>query len=284
MEFHRELINRYPTILTIAGSDSGGAAGIQADLKTISALGAYGASAITALTAQNTLGVRATHSVPPAFLREQLEAVFEDITIDAVKIGMVNTVEAALVIADVLHRFKPRFVVFDPVMVSTSGSKLIREETVEVFWSELFPLINLITPNLDEAQILIEGKIDSLESMKMAASEMIRRGCKAVLLKGGHLIGPTLYDVYAQLGQDTLTLESDFIDSPNVHGTGCTLSSAIATWVAKGNSLTEAIIFAKEYISGAIEAGKDIKTGHGPGPLNHSYAPLPMQILKTSLL
>jgi hydroxymethylpyrimidine/phosphomethylpyrimidine kinase len=272
-------MNRYPTILTIAGSDSGGGAGIQADLKTISALGGYGTSAITALTAQNTQGVRGIHAVPPAFLREQLEAVFEDITIDAVKIGMVGTVEAALVIADILSRFKPRFVVFDPVMVSTSGSKLIRDETIEAFWSELFPLTDLITPNLDESQILIPGKIDSLESMKGAAAEMIRKGCKAVLLKGGHLVGATLYDVFAQRGEDILTLESDFIASHNVHGTGCTLSSAIATWVAKGSSLTEAIIFAKEYISGAIEAGKNIKTGHGPGPLNHSYDPLPMQIL-----
>jgi hydroxymethylpyrimidine/phosphomethylpyrimidine kinase len=272
-------MNRYPTILTIAGSDSGGGAGIQADLKTISALGGYGTSAITALTAQNTQGVRGIHAVPPAFLREQLEAVFEDITIDAVKIGMVGTVEAALVIADILSRFKPRFVVFDPVMASTSGSKLIRDETIGAFWSELFPLADLITPNLDEGQILIPGQIDSLESMKVAASEMIRKGCKAVLLKGGHLVGETLYDVFAQRGEDILTLESDFIASPNVHGTGCTLSSAIATWVAKGSSLTEAIIFAKEYISGAIEAGKNIKTGHGPGPLNHSYDPLPMQIL-----
>lgn len=272
-------MNRYPTILTIAGSDSGGGAGIQADLKTISALGAYGTSAITALTAQNTLGVRAIHPVPPAFLQEQLEAVFEDFTIDAVKIGMVNTAESALVIVGALARFKPRFVIFDPVMVSTSGSKLIRDETIEVLWSELFPLADLITPNLDEGQILISGKIDSLGKMKEAASEMIRKGCKAVLLKGGHLVGETLYDVFAQCGQDTLTFESDYIDSTNVHGTGCTLSSAIATWVAKGSSLTEAIIFAKEYISGAIEAGKDVKTGHGPGPLNHSYAPLPMQIL-----
>ncbi|WAC09931.1 bifunctional hydroxymethylpyrimidine kinase/phosphomethylpyrimidine kinase [Dyadobacter pollutisoli] len=272
-------MNRYPTILTIAGSDSGGGAGIQADLKTIAALGAYGTSAITALTAQNTRGVRAIHPVPSIFLQEQLEAVFEDITIDAVKIGMINTAEAALVIAGVLARFKPRFVIFDPVMVSTSGSKLIREETIEVLWSELFPLADLITPNLDEGEILMSGKIDSLEKMKEAASEMIRNGCKAVLLKGGHLVGETLFDVFAQRGQDTLTLESDYIDSTNVHGTGCTLSSAIATWVAKGSSLTEAIIFAKEYISGAIEAGKDVKTGQGSGPLNHSYAPMPMQIL-----
>lgn len=271
-------MNRYPTVLTIAGSDSGGGAGIQADLKTISALGAYGASAITALTAQNTQGVRAIHPVPPAFLQEQLEAVFEDITIDAVKIGMVNTAEVALVIAGILDRFKPRFVVFDPVMVSTSGSKLIQDETVHVLWNELFPRANLITPNLDEGEILIGGTIRTPEAMKEAAMRMVEQGCRAVLLKGGHLPGATVFDVLAQRGQETLTLESDHIASDNVHGTGCTLSSAIATWVAKGSSLTEAIIFAKEYIAGAIEAGKDITTGHGPGPLNHSYSPIPMQI------
>ncbi|GGM79090.1 hydroxymethylpyrimidine/phosphomethylpyrimidine kinase [Dyadobacter beijingensis] len=272
-------MNRYPTVLTIAGSDSGGGAGIQADLKTIAALGAFGTSAITALTAQNTQGVRAIHPVPPAFLQEQLEAVFEDITIDAVKIGMVNTVEVAQIIAQVLDRFRPRFVVFDPVMVSTSGSKLIQDETVSVLWSELFPRVNLITPNLDEGEILIGGEIRTAEAMKAAALEMTERGCKAVLLKGGHLLGPTIYDVLAQREQEALILESDYIDSRNVHGTGCTLSSAIATFVAKGNSLAESIIFAKEYIAGAIRCGADVVTGHGPGPLNHSFSPLSMQVL-----
>ncbi|WP_353721672.1 bifunctional hydroxymethylpyrimidine kinase/phosphomethylpyrimidine kinase [Dyadobacter sp. 676] len=272
-------MNRYPTVLTIAGSDSGGGAGIQADLKTIAALGAYGTSAITALTAQNTQGVRAIHPVPPAFLKEQLEAVFEDITIDAVKIGMVNTVEVALVIAQMLDRFKPGFVVFDPVMVSTSGSRLIREETVDVLWKELFPRVDLITPNLDEGEILIGGQVRTAATMKGAATQMVEKGCKAVLLKGGHLVAPTIYDVLVQKAQDPLILESDYIDSRNVHGTGCTLSSAIATYVARGNSLTESIIFAKEYIAGAIREGKDVVTGHGPGPLNHTFSPISMQIL-----
>ncbi|MCF0073376.1 bifunctional hydroxymethylpyrimidine kinase/phosphomethylpyrimidine kinase [Dyadobacter sp. CY261] len=272
-------MKRYPTVLTIAGSDSGGGAGIQADLKTIAALGAFGTSAITALTAQNTQGVRAIHPVPPAFLQEQLEAVFEDITIDAVKIGMVNTVEVAEVIAQILDRFKPGFVVFDPVMVSTSGSKLIRDETVSVLWNELFPRVDLITPNLDEGEILLGGQIRTAAAMKGAAIQMVEKGCRAVLLKGGHLIGATIYDVLAQQGQEVLILESDYIDSRNVHGTGCTLSSAIATYAARGNSLAESIIFAKDYIAGAIRAGKDVITGHGPGPLNHSFSPLSMQIL-----
>lgn len=269
---------RYPTVLTIAGSDSGGGAGIQADLKTIAALGAYGASAITALTAQNTQGVRAIHPVPPDFLKEQLEAVFEDITIDAVKIGMVNKIEVAQVIAGILDRFKPEFIIFDPVMVSTSGAKLIQDETIEVLWKELFSRADLITPNLDEAQILIGRPISSLDEMQEAAQEMVERGCKAVLLKGGHLIGPVLYDVFARNGEETLIFETAHIESTNVHGTGCTLSSAIATFIARGNALPEAILFAKSYITEAIEAGKNVKTGNGSGPLNHSFSPLKMHI------
>jgi hydroxymethylpyrimidine/phosphomethylpyrimidine kinase len=271
--------NRYPTVLTIAGSDSGGGAGIQADLKTIAALGAYGTSAITALTAQNTQGVRAIYPVPPDFLKHQLEAVFEDIEVDAVKIGMINTVDVALIIAEILDRFKPRFVVFDPVMVSTSGSRLIQDETVDVLWKELFSRAHLITPNLDEAEILLGRKIKSVEEMKTSATEMINRGCQAVLLKGGHLAGPVMYDILAVKGQAQLSLESAYIDSRNVHGTGCTLSSAIATYMALGNSLTEAVLLSKIYISGAIEAGKDIRTGKGSGPLNHSFLPKKMQII-----
>jgi hydroxymethylpyrimidine/phosphomethylpyrimidine kinase len=184
-----------------------------------------------------------------------------------------------MVISEMLDRFKPRFVIFDPVMVSTSGSKLIQEEAVAVLWDELFPRVDIITPNLDEGEILIGGHIRTAAAMKEAAIQMVERGCKAVLLKGGHLLGPTIYDVLAQRGQEPLILESDLIESPNVHGTGCTLSSAIATLVARGNSLAESIIFAKEYIAGAIDGGKDVVTGHGPGPLNHSFSPLSMQIL-----
>ena len=271
-------MTRYPTVLTIAGSDSGGGAGIQADLKTIASIGAYGASAITALTAQNTQGVRAIQGVPPEFLKQQLEAVFEDITIDAVKIGMVNQIEVAEVIGEILDRFQPPFVVFDPVMVSTSGAKLIQDETISVLWKTLFSRADLITPNLDEAQILIGRKIESVEEMKKAAEEMVAKGCKAVLLKGGHLIGPVLYDVFARKNEQTLILETEYIASENVHGTGCTLSSAIATFMALENSLPEAILFAKKYVAEAIEAGKNIKTGSGPGPLNHSFSPQKMQI------
>ncbi|QRR04186.1 bifunctional hydroxymethylpyrimidine kinase/phosphomethylpyrimidine kinase [Dyadobacter sandarakinus] len=272
-------MKRYPTVLTIAGSDSGGGAGIQADLKTVAALGAYGTSAITALTAQNTTGVRAIHAVPPEFLRQQLEAVFEDFTIDAVKIGMVNTAETAQVIAGALADYQPRFVVFDPVMVSTSGSRLIREDAVDALWQELLTRADLITPNIDEAEILVSEKITDLKSMQHAAGILLEKGCKAVLLKGGHLAGPVIRDVLALQNTGSLVLESDYIRSPNVHGTGCTLSSAIATYVALGHSLTDAVVLAHQYVAGAIGHGRDVITGHGPGPLNHSFSPLPMQVI-----
>ena len=272
-------MNRYPTILTIAGSDSSGGAGIQADLKTFSALGGYGLSAITALTAQNTRGVRAILPVPADFLKEQLLAVLEDITIDAVKIGMIGTVENALVIADIITHFKPGFVVIDPVMASSSGTKLIQDEMISVLWENLFPLADLITPNIDEAGMLLSMKINSVEDMKEAAAEMVGKGCRAVLLKGGHMVSEQLFDVLAQIEQEPLIFESFYIASDNLHGTGCTLSSAIAAFMAKGNSLPESIIFAKEYISQAIEAGKDAKTGKGNGPLNHFFDPVPLQTL-----
>lgn len=271
-------VNRYPTVLTIAGSDSGGGAGIQADLKTIAALGAYGTSAITALTAQNTLGVKAIHAVPAEFLEQQLDAVFEDITVDAVKIGMINTIEVAKVVAGILMKYKPGFVVFDPVMVSTSGARLIQEETVEILWTELFPIVDLITPNIDEAEILTGRKIRSVEEMKEACEQMLNRGCKSVLLKGGHLIGPSLYDILAQEQQEVVTLQSPYIESKNVHGTGCTLSAAIASYMALGYDLQNAVRHARIYIAGAIEAGKNITTGNGSGPLNHSFSPVKMQI------
>ena len=270
-------MNRYPTILTIAGSDSGGGAGIQADLKTISALGGYGTSAITALTAQNTFEVRAIFPVPSEFLKAQLLAVLEDIHVDAVKIGMIGTVENAMVIADIIGRFKPGFVVLDPVMASSSGTKLSTSEMISVFWEKLFPIADLVTPNMDEAKLLLGREINSLETMREGASEMIDKGCRSVLLKGGHMVSEKLFDVLAQKDQEILVFESAFIASRNLHGTGCTLSSAIATFMAQGNSLPEAIIFAKNYMSSAIEAGKNAKTGNGNGPLNHFFDPVPLR-------
>ncbi|TDB68103.1 bifunctional hydroxymethylpyrimidine kinase/phosphomethylpyrimidine kinase [Arundinibacter roseus] len=276
-------MKRYPIVLTIAGSDSGGGAGIQADLKTIAALGAFGTSALTALTAQNTQGVQAIHPVPPDFLRQQLEAVFEDFTIDSVKIGMINTREVATVIGQTLDQYSPRHVVFDPVMVATSGAKLIQNETIAILRKELFSKLTVLTPNLDEAQLLVRQSLGSVSEMQQAAEELVAQGCAAVLLKGGHLPGREVYDILAQSGKPTHIFQSEFIPSKNLHGTGCTLSSAIATFLALGLSLFDAVDEARNYVAGAILAGKDVQTGGGHGPLNHSFAPREMQYKESSM-
>lgn len=272
-------MKKYATILSIAGSDCSGGAGIQADLKAISALGGYAATAITAITVQNTTGVRAIHSIPPVFVRGQIEAVMDDIHPDAIKIGMINDVEIVKVIAFCLRRYKPRFVVFDPVMVSTSGHKLIEDDAIGALTKELMPLSTLITPNLSEAEVLTGRALHSVEDMKAAAVELLKFGCKAVLLKGGHLEGGKMCDVLQIAGEQAPHLfTSDKIESKNTHGTGCTLSSSIATLLALGHNLPDAVKRAKDYVTGGIVHGKDIYIGEGHGPLNHFYAPVPMNI------
>lgn len=269
---------KYPVILSIAGSDSGGGAGIQADLKTFSSLGCFGTTAITAVTAQNTLGISGIHSIPAEIVKAQIKAVMDDINPTAIKIGMVHTAEIARAISSVLkgygHVNVP--VIFDPVMVSTSGHQLIEEETINVLKYELFPLATLLTPNLDEAMILAGMQIRHIHDMEVAASEIMKTGCHAVLLKGGHLNGPDLYDVYLDKRGVKHIFESQAIDSLNTHGTGCTLSSAIACFLARGYDLLAAIKEAKTYVHHAIEQGRDVKTGNGHGPLNHFYDPQKM--------
>lgn len=272
-------MKKYPCILSIAGSDCSGGAGIQADLKTISALGGYAATAITAITVQNTTGVRAIHAVPPLYVRGQIEVVMEDIRPEAVKIGMINDVEIVKVIADCLRRYRPRFVVFDPVMVSTSGHKLIENSAISALTRELMPLSSLITPNLNEAEVLTGHPINKVEEMRAAAPELLKFGCEAVLLKGGHLEGGKMCDVLQMTGEDEPHLfVSDKIESKNTHGTGCTLSSAIATFLALGYDMPQAVERAKAYVTGGINAGKDVHIGEGHGPLNHFYEPVPMNI------
>lgn len=272
-------MKKYPCILSIAGSDCSGGAGIQADLKTISALGGYAATAITAITVQNTTGVRAIHAVPPIYVRGQIEVVMEDIRPEAVKIGMINDVEIVKVIADCLRRYRPRFVVFDPVMVSTSGHKLIEDSAISALTRELMPLSSLITPNLNEAEVLTGHPINNVEEMRAAAPELLKFGCEAVLLKGGHLEGGKMCDVLQMSGEDEPHLfVSDKIESKNTHGTGCTLSSAIATFLALGYDMPQAVERAKAYVTGGINAGKDVHIGEGHGPLNHFYEPVPMNI------
>jgi hydroxymethylpyrimidine/phosphomethylpyrimidine kinase len=269
----------YARVLSIAGSDSGGGAGIQADLKTFSALGCFGMTAITAITAQNTQGVRAIHGVPPEILKAQIEAVAEDIGVDAVKIGMLHSPEVVHVVAQAIRQYGLKKVVLDPVMVATSGDRLMADETVQVLVKELFPLATVITPNLDEAELLLGHRIAGIEALEPAARQLLALGANAVLLKGGHLQGSEVVDVLLRPGQAALRMASPRIESRNVHGTGCTLSSAIAAYLALGQDLPQAVTQARAYILRAIAAGADVHTGHGHGPLNHGHAPVAMKIL-----
>ena len=255
------------TTLTIAGSDSSGGAGIQADIKTMTMNGVYAMSAITAMTAQNTTGVRAIQESTPEFLRQQLDAVFEDIFPDAVKIGMVSSGALIRVIADRLKHYGARNVVVDPVMVASAGSSLIRQEAVGVLMGELLPLAALVTPNIPEAQVLSGLTIRDREDM-MAAAKHIADTCRcAVLLKGGHSINDANDLLYAD--GELCWFEGKRIHNPNTHGTGCTLSAAIAANLAKGFSLTQSVRRAKDYISSALSAMLDL--GQGSGPMQHNF-------------
>jgi hydroxymethylpyrimidine/phosphomethylpyrimidine kinase len=273
-------VRRYARVLSIAGSDSGGGAGIQADLKTFSALGCYGMTAITAITAQNTCGVTGIHGVPPEMLRAQIDAVVQDIGVDAVKIGMLHSPDVVRVVADAIRTHRLPNVVLDPVMVATSGDKLIADETVGVLVRELFPLVEVITPNLDEAGWLVGRDIANTEALPEAAQALLGLGARAALLKGGHLPGNWVVDLLAIQGGGTQRLESPRIATHNGHGTGCTLSSAIAAFLALGEPLPLAVQHARDYILGAIAAGADVTTGRGHGPLNHGYAPLAQRVLQ----
>ena len=270
----------YPRVLTIAGSDSGGGAGIQADLKTFAALGCYGMTAITALTAQNTMGVQAIQSLPAAFLKAQLQSVLDDIGVDAVKIGMLHSPEVVEVVVWAIDHYQLKRVVLDPVMVATSGDKLIADETVAVLVRELFPRVQLITPNLDEAALLLGRPVPNEAALSLACADLQTMGAASVLLKGGHLQGEDVVDLLLLADASSHTLRSKRISSQNVHGTGCTLSSAIASNWALGLDLTEAVVQARSYILAAIQAGANVTTGRGHGPLNHGFAPETMHVLR----
>ena len=270
---------QYPRVLSIAGSDSGGGAGIQADLKTFAALGCFGMTAITALTAQNTLGVRSIHSVPVQMLRDQVDAVVEDIGVDAVKIGMLHSAETAMEVASAIDRHSLRRVVLDPVMMSTSGAKLIDDDAQAVLVRELFRRVALVTPNLDEAGLLVGRPLKSEADMELAARELLAMGAAAVLLKGGHLEGDTVSDLLLVRDAAPHWMRAPRIATANTHGTGCTLSSAIAAQLALGADLRQAVELARAYVRGALEAGAPVRTGAGSGPLNHAYAPQPMHLV-----
>ncbi len=254
------------SVLSIAGSDCVGGAGIQADIKTMTVNGVYAMSAITALTAQNTLGVRSVENVSADFLEQQLDAIFEDIFPDAIKIGMIPSVELVLTIADRLKKYKAVSIVTDPVMVATSGATLVKNEVVEVLTKELFPISTLITPNIPETEVLSGMAIKNSTDMECAAKKIgDRYGC-AVLVKGGHSVNDA-NDVLFDKGK-IKWFKTKRVENPNTHGTGCTLSSAIASELAKGNSIEKSVYSAKEYITKTLMAGLDI--GKGKGPLMHN--------------
>ena len=260
-------------VLTIAGSDSGGGAGIQADLKTFSALNTYGASVITALTAQNTRAVSAIHDVPPTFVRAQLDAVFDDIEFAAVKVGMLSRPEIIDAVADRLHRHGARNVVLDPVMVAKGGDRLLRADAVAALKGLLLPLATVITPNLPEAAVLLDqAEARDVAGMTHAAARLRELGPHAVLLKGGHLENSAESIDVLDDGAAPLTLAAPRIVSRNTHGTGCTLSSAIAALLARGLSLRDAARAAKGYVTAAIRAANRLDVGHGHGPVHHFHA------------
>ena len=261
-----------PIALTIAGSDSGGGAGIQADLKTFAACGVYGASVIAALTAQNTRGVTGIHDVPADFITAQIDAVFSDLDVKAVKIGMVARVEAIDAIVTGLDRWSAKHVIVDPVMVATSGDRLLSPDAIDALRTRLFPRAALITPNLPEAAALLgEAIAESDADIEAQGRRLLALGCPAVLIKGGHGHGPESTDWLID-GASVVRLAAPRIATRNTHGTGCSLSSAIAAGLAKGQELEAAVRAAKAYISAAIAAADRLRVGHGHGPIHHFHA------------
>ncbi|MBZ9607068.1 bifunctional hydroxymethylpyrimidine kinase/phosphomethylpyrimidine kinase [Clostridium estertheticum] len=260
-------------VLTIAGSDSSGGAGVQADLKSLSASGVYGMSVITAVTAQNTMGVFAVQDLGEEIIKAQIDAIFTDIVVDAVKIGMVSVISTIDVISEKLKQYKPKNVILDPVMISKSGYSLLKPESKTALVKKLIPLASIITPNVPEAEEILKEvnsditRIETVVDMESAAKEMYKLGCKNVLLKGGHMQGEAL-DVFYD-GSEIIHFTSERINTKNTHGTGCTLSSAIAANLALGYSMKDSIKNSKQYITTAIKHSLDI--GHGVGPTNHFY-------------
>ena len=260
-----------PIALTIAGSDSSGGAGIQADLKTFAAFGVYGASVITALTAQNTTGVSGIHQVPAEFVTAQIDAVFSDLAVGAVKIGMVAQPPVIDAIVAGLRRWSPKHVVLDPVMVATSGDRLLATEAVDALRTRLIPLASVITPNLPEAAALLDEGVAADEvAVEKQGSRLLALGCKAVLIKGGHGEGAESID-YLIDSSGVIALAAPRIATKNTHGTGCSLSSAIAAGLAKGEGMESAVRKAKAFVSAAIAAADRFSVGHGHGPIHHFH-------------
>ena len=275
----RSEIKATPCVLTVAGSDSGGGAGIQADLKTFTALGVYGATVLTALTAQNTVGVQAIHVPPTSFVQQQLQSVLSDIQVSVIKTGMLPNADVIRACAEAIRRYGVKKVVVDPVLVATSGDLLVQNEAIEFLKSELFPLATVVTPNLPEAEALTGRRVRTISDMRQVCRDFIDMGCQNVLLKGGHT-----FDGEAQGEEMDLSIATDIlfngkefqafvrprVDTQNTHGTGCSLASAIAAGLARGSRLDEAVEMAKTFVFHGIEEGLEIGRGHGP--LNHMHA------------
>lgn len=272
MDSEERLGERIAIALTIAGSDSSGGAGIQADLKTFSALGVYGASAITALTAQNTKGVTGVHAAPAAFVGQQIEAVLEDLEVGAVKTGMLANAGIVLAVAEALEKRPSLPVIVDPVMVATSGDRLLEPEAVDAYKRRLIPRAALITPNLQEAAALLDEPVArDLAAAERQARALLAFGCAGVLVKGGHRAAAEAVDVLALADGTLLHIAAPWVDTENTHGTGCTLSAAIAALMASGLPLVEAVRGAKRYLTVALAAGRDLEIGRGHGPVDHLF-------------
>ncbi|MCT4613893.1 MAG: bifunctional hydroxymethylpyrimidine kinase/phosphomethylpyrimidine kinase [Marinifilaceae bacterium] len=265
-------MKHYTKVLTIAGSDSGGGAGIQADIKSISACGCFATSALTAITAQNTVGVFDIHAIPTSTLKAQINAVLEDIGTDSVKIGMLHNSETILTVKECLEKHQAKNIVLDPVMVATSGNKLLEDEAIETLKKELIPMARIITPNIPEAEILLGKKIENQEDLPVFAQELAQQYQVSVLLKAGHLEDDILTDVlYDNEAKEPILLQSERISTQNTHGTGCSLSSALASFLARGEDIQMGTAYAKDFINKAIIAGKEYKIGEGHGPVKHFY-------------
>ena len=265
-------MKKYKVALSIAGSDPSGGAGLQADLKTFSACGCYGATAVVAVVDENTVGVTGVFPIPVDFVAGQIRSVLDDLGADAVKIGMLHSAELIIAVKDTLSGYDIRNIVLDPVMVATSGDPLLQADAVDTMKSVLVPYARVITPNIPEAEILLGEKISFQSELPECARRLSQNGNVSVLLKAGHLSDEELTDVFYNAETGTLTeLKSRRVNTQNTHGTGCTLSSAVASFLARDFSLDDAVRNAKEYIAGAIEAGADYRIGHGHGPVHHFY-------------
>lgn len=263
----------YPSVLAIAGFDGSGGAGIQADIKTISALGCYATTVLTALPVQNTQGVQKIYPISVEAVGDQIEAVMDDIMPEAIKIGMVHTPELVETITRTLKRYEQVPIVFDPVMVATSGHRLIEEDTIEALEKELLPMATIITPNMDEAAILAKMEVRTLEEMRTAGERIGDMDCTSILMKGGHQKTANITSLFFEKGHQYHPFEVTKIKTNNTHGSGCTLSSAIASYLAQGKTLFDAVDLGQRYVYHAIESGKNVQTGKGSGPLNHFFNP-----------